>query len=164
MWELCPNVSNFVLDAILYLLRATNISNHPTTTPTDQQTFFFVNCLLFLDLEVALPHRISLNIFKNVGICRCGRNETCFKDFMSWILTCHVAFLLEGNCESMKRHLATIQVVKEKRPLTASEEDTHRDARHSGICPPSLAVMKYAENALQNSWLILALYVQLRAN
>lgn len=146
IWMIKPNHLEDLL--VIIVVRATNISSHPTTTPAEQrQTFFFVNRLSSLDLEeVALPHRFSWNIFENVGNCRCRCNKTCFKDFMSGILTCHVAFLLEGNCESIKQHLALIQVVKEKRPLTASKEDTHRDARHSWLCPPPLTVMKSAEN------------------
>lgn len=50
---------------------------------------------------------------------------------MGGILTCHVAFLIERICESIKLNMALIQVAKEKRPLTAKEEDAHRDARHS---------------------------------
>lgn len=60
--------------------------------------------------------------------------------------------------------LGTDSSGERKRPLTASKEDTHRDARHSGISPPALAVMKYTENCTQNFWLSFALFVQLKAN
>lgn len=57
--------------------------------------------------------------------------QDLLQSIMDGILTCHVAFLLERNCESIKLNMALIQVAKEKRPLTANEEDSHRDARHS---------------------------------
>ncbi|CAM4729069.1 unnamed protein product [Leuciscus chuanchicus] len=63
------------------------------------------------------PGRVQLS-----GIC--GYNKTGFKDLMSGILTCHVAFLLERNCESIKQHLALSQVVKEKETID-SEQGGH---------------------------------------
>jgi len=69
-----------------------------------------------------------LKYFENVGNCRCGNNKTGFKDLMSGILTCHVAFLLERNCESIKQLLALIQVVKERETIDSEQ------GRHSSRC------------------------------
>lgn len=109
---------------VIIVLKTTNNPsyNHSNWTTTD---FLFVSCLSFFDLEeVALPHRFSWNILRMFGNCRCGYNKTGFKDLMSGILTCHVAFLLERNCESIKQHLALIQVVKEKETID-SEQGGH---------------------------------------
>lgn len=55
-------------------------------------------------------------------------HQYLLESIMGRILTCHVAFLLERNCESINLNMALIQVAKEKRPLMANEEDTPRDS------------------------------------
>ncbi len=120
---------------MIIILRATSTILHPLYQNKDR----LVN--LFDLKEVALPHWFSWNVLRMMWI-----QQDLLQSIMDGILTCHVAYLLERNCESIKLNTALIQVAKENISLMASEEDSHQDARHSWISPPAHAVTIYAEN------------------
>lgn len=113
--------------------RATDNPQAPCIHSSRTFCQLFSFCQLFLGEEVALPHWF---FSKRSWACwKSGHGKSIGGIFD----TPCCLFAWKKLRTHQKWHLVPIQVVKEERPLT---EDTHRDARHSWISPPALAVTK----------------------
>lgn len=116
MWEQCPNISSLVLDVILHLfewsdriilkiflviiiLRATNNSNHPASTRTEQRQ----TCQLFVISWLKWSGFTTLTFlkcFKNVENCRCGYNKTCCKALWMWFWHATLPFCVKETARA----------------------------------------------------------------